>query len=149
MKRGPVPKQPALRGVQTGGRPRARHAKRDNRQSSHGDGVGPPPDHLNDQRASWVALAAGAPAGTLAGCDRPLLESYVTLACAHAANLSSLNTAAAAESAPIVRELRRMATLMRGLAGDLGLAPSARQRQPVPGASDHGDPVSRFFGPAR
>jgi post-segregation antitoxin (ccd killing protein) len=73
---------------------------------------------------------------------------YVTLACAHAAKLSSLNTAAAAES-HIVRELRRMATLMRGLAGDLGLAPSARQRQPVPGASDHGDPVSRFFGPAR
>jgi hypothetical protein len=71
------------------------------------------------------------------------------LSCAHAAMVSSLNSAAATESPTIVRELRRMATLMRGLAGDLGLAPSARQRQSVPIPNGHDDPVSRFFGPTR
>jgi hypothetical protein len=50
MKRGPAPKHPALRVVESGGKPRKRFANCDNPQSSSGEGVGPPPDHLNDQQ---------------------------------------------------------------------------------------------------
>ncbi len=151
MRRGPPPKSPALRVVESGNKVRARFVNRDNGQASSFDPIGPPPSHLTDQQAAtWVALADGAPAGTLAACDRALLEAFAVLSCAHSAMVAQLNAATPAESAAIVRELRRMATLMRGLAGDLGFAPSARLRQSVPVPSELADPTARFFdGPAR
>ncbi len=70
------------------------------------------------------------------------------LATAHEGLVATLNSASAAESAEILRELRRTATTLRGLAGDLGLAPSARRRQGEPAPSErNAAAVSRFFGP--
>jgi P27 family predicted phage terminase small subunit len=148
-----------VRLAETGGKPRARFVEREQRTPQPKAGIGEPPEHLNTaQRETWERIAADVPPGQLTRCDRDAFEAFVVLADLRDRCLREINAPGSSivvhsqrdkrdQIAPVLRELKRIVSLLRALSGDLGLSPLARGRvQLVPPPSEP-DALDRFLAP--
>jgi phage terminase small subunit len=155
----PTPRKPSRLRIVAGtvGATKASRAQRDGRVPKGRGELGPPPPRLNAEQAQlWHDVERAAPAGLLCAVDRSCVESWCVLEHARQRALAEWNRTenqiigpgerGAINTAPALRELRRLTAMANSFAKDLGFNPRARQSlELVPPASGEPDALARFL----